>query len=314
MAADEDEIELGWYLRVLQRRWKLATAGALIGGGLGFGYASIQPLRYEGVTTILIPANNPQLNPPTFRRIAENATLASQVVSELKLGEGDDAFTPSRFVEDALRIEEVRGTSLVRVKVTLPDPRTAAEASRTLAAKAIALTREVIPQRSTIEEQFMTRLSEAQQELASAQQALMTHKQNAHADLLGRTAGPSKRQAELLHLLLEIEGEDARLALAQGCDQGAAAASDPPAGSGSRCCRDERQPQERRTELPLAGPSAREPGTRRLTLDRGQARSRLEALNKQLDSDQQQEVADRELAPCAISSGRRSNMAAAGQT
>ena len=218
MTTDDDEIELGWYLRELQRRWKLAVAGALIGGALGFGYASLQPLRYEGVTAILVPPNNPQLSPATFRAIAQNATLASQVISELKLGEGEGALTPARFVEDALRVDEVRGTPVVRVKVTLPDPRTAAEASRAVAEKAIALTREVIPQSitSTIEEQLQSRLGDAQHEIANAQQALMNHKTGAHGDLFGKDSPPEpKRQADLLHLLLEIEGEDARLTLAE---------------------------------------------------------------------------------------------------
>jgi uncharacterized protein involved in exopolysaccharide biosynthesis len=215
---DPDDLDLGWYLRRLQRHWQLATAGALIGGALGFAYASTQPFQYEAVTTILVPANNPQLNAATFRGIAENASLASQIISELKLGEGEPPLTPSRFVEDVLRVEEVRGTTLVRVKVTLPDARAAAEASRALAAKAIALAEQVIPRSgpSTIEEQLQTRLNDAQHQLANAQQELMAHKQGAHADLFTQDSGADrKHQAHLLHLLLEIEGEDALLASAE---------------------------------------------------------------------------------------------------
>jgi hypothetical protein len=216
MAADEDEIELGWYLRVLQRRWRLATAGALIGGALGFGYASIQPLRFEAVTTVFIPANNPQFTPATFRGFVENASLASQVISELKLGDGENAITPSRFVEDVLRVEEVRGASLVRVKVTLRDARTAAEASRSLAAKAIALAKLNTPEIGTsIEDQLNSRLNDAQQDLVRKQLELMAHKQFAHAGLFGKDTGAQLKQAEFLHLLLEIEGEDAQLASAQ---------------------------------------------------------------------------------------------------
>src|SRR6187549_2378779 len=83
----EDTIELGWYLRALRRHWKLAAAGMMIGGALGFLFASSRPLRYEGVTTLLIvPSPQPsaaQINPATFRSIVENASLASQVIAEL---------------------------------------------------------------------------------------------------------------------------------------------------------------------------------------------------------------------------------------
>jgi uncharacterized protein involved in exopolysaccharide biosynthesis len=220
MTDGEDTIELGWYLRGLKRHWRLAAVGTLVGGVLGFGFASIQPLRYEGVTTLLvippIPPNSAQINPATFRAIVENASLAAQIISELKLAEGENALTPSTFVEDALRVEEVRGTNVVRVRVTLRDPRTAAEASRRLAAKAKALTQQVSPQDgAAIEGQLKNHLNDAQQQLASAERALLTYKQRVQVDVLKQDADAQLRErGELPRLLVEIEAEKARLASA----------------------------------------------------------------------------------------------------
>src|SRR5262245_25053201 len=138
--AEEDIIALGWYVRAVLRRWKLALLGAIIGGVLAFWFASIQPSRYEGVTTLLVvPPSQPNsvsTTPATFRAIVENGSLALQVISELKLHAGERPLTPLKFLEDMLRVEEVRGTNIVRVRVTLEDPKAAAEASRLLAAKA----------------------------------------------------------------------------------------------------------------------------------------------------------------------------------
>ena len=284
MAADEDEIELGWYLRILRRQWKLAVAGALIGGAAGFGFASSQPLRYEAVTTIFIPANNPQFSSATFRGFAENASLASQIISELKLGDGEHALTPSRFVEDVLRVEAVPGTSLVRVKVMLRDARTAAEASRSLAAKAIALARQVAPEIGTsIEDQLSVRLSDAQQDLVNAQLELMAFNQGAHAGLFRQDTAVELRQAEFLHLLLEIEGEDARLASAQAAikeqpqflTRQRLPAADAPAKTAGH---EDGQPNDGGRDNPPANPVYET-----LDVQRTAARERLAALDKQVD-------------------------------
>jgi uncharacterized protein involved in exopolysaccharide biosynthesis len=217
MTDEEDTIELGWYLRSLRRRWKLAAAGVLIGGALGFGYASNQPLLYEGVTTLLIvppsQSNAPQMNPATFRPIVENASLASEVISELKLGAGADALTPLKFVEDALQVEEVRGTNIVRVRVTLHDPKIAAEASGLVAGKAIALTQQISQQSgASTQGQLKGYVTGAQERLTKAETALLSYKQGAQVELLKEDSDAQlKERGDLLRLVVNIEAEKARL-------------------------------------------------------------------------------------------------------
>ena len=221
VTGEEDTIELGWYVRALRRSWTFIAAGTLLAGGLAFILAGLQPLRYEGVTTLLVvPSSQPagaQINPATFRAIVENASLASEVISELTLEAGGNPLTPQRFLEDALRVEEVRGTNLVKVKVTLGDPVQAAEASRRLASKAIALTQKVSQQDgASIQSQLKTHLDDAQRRLQAAERELLAYKQSAQIDLMTKdTDAQLEERGDLLRLVVEIEAERARLAAAE---------------------------------------------------------------------------------------------------
>ena len=220
MTEEEDIIDLRRYLGVMQRRWKLVAAGALAGGALAFLFANSQPLRYEGITTLLVipptQAEATQVSPSTFRALVANASLAAQVIAELKLGGGDDAYTPQRFLEDALQVEEVRGTNIVRVRVTLRDPRAAAAASRLLASKAIALTQQISQQGgASIQSQLKNYLTDALTRLASAEKELLAYKQGAQVELLKEdTNAQLKERGDLLRLVVDIEAEKARLASA----------------------------------------------------------------------------------------------------
>lgn len=214
--ADDDRIDLRQYVRALQRRWKLALFGAILGGAVGFGLASARPLRYEGVTTLLVvpptQSSGTQITPATFRAIVENATLASQVIQELQLKD----FTPQAFLEQAVRVDEVRGTNLVKVKVTLPDPKAAAEAAHRLAMKAIALTQQVNQQGgASIQEQLKNHLNDARERLEKAEQDLLSYKQRAQVELVkGDAVAQLKERGDLLELVINIEAERARLAAA----------------------------------------------------------------------------------------------------
>jgi capsule polysaccharide export protein KpsE/RkpR len=154
------------------------------------------------------------MNPATFQAIVENLTLASQVIDELKL---QDRHTPHSFLANALLVEEVRGTNIVRVKVTLHDPQLAAEASRRLAQTAIVLARRITQQNGvSVQEQLKGYLSEAEQRVQEAERALLEYKQRAQVDLISEdTKAQLKQRGALLPLLIDIEAERARLAAAE---------------------------------------------------------------------------------------------------
>jgi uncharacterized protein involved in exopolysaccharide biosynthesis len=214
---DEETVEVDWYVRAVLRRWPLILAGVLLGGVVGFWYAARRPLAYQGVTTLLVvPPAQPsgtQMNPATFRAIVENATLASQVIDELKL----QNVTAQGFVEQALAVEEVRGTNIVKVKVSLPDPKLAADASRRLAQKAIGLTQQITQQEgASIQEQLKNHLNDAQTRLRTAEKELLTYKQSAQVDLIkGDTDAQLRERGGLIELVVNIEAERARLAAAE---------------------------------------------------------------------------------------------------
>jgi uncharacterized protein involved in exopolysaccharide biosynthesis len=218
--AEEEILDLDWVGRAILRRWLFIFAGAILGGAIAFWFASAQPLRYQGVTTLLVvPPSEPggaQINPATFRAIVENASLVAQVISELKLDDGERAFTPQKFLDEALVVEEVRGTNIVRVRVALYDRGTAAEASRRLASKAIVLTQQISQQDgASIQKQLANHLGDAEKRRAEAERDLLSYKQGAQVELLkADTDAQLKERGDLLRLVVDIEAEKSRLAAA----------------------------------------------------------------------------------------------------
>ena len=215
---DDDDLEPAWYVAALHRWWLLILVGALVGAVIGFWQASRQPLRYQGVTTLLVvPPSQPgaaQVNAATFRAIVENGTLAAQVIEELKL---QDSMSPYRFLERALAVEEIRGTNIVKVKVTLADPKLAAEASRRLAQKAILLAQQITQQDGvSVQEQLKRHVSDAAQRMQQAERELLEYKQHAQVELLKEdTEAQLRERADLLALVIDIESERARLTAAE---------------------------------------------------------------------------------------------------
>jgi uncharacterized protein involved in exopolysaccharide biosynthesis len=219
--SEQAAIETAWYVRALKRRWLFAVAGAALGGLLFFGLASRERSMYEGVTTLVVqPASeggNAPLNPATFRAIVENATLASQIIDELKLQQPPYSLSPQTFVEDALQVEEVRGTNIVKIRVTLAEPQAAAEASRRLADKAILLARQIAEREAgSVRERLEQYVTDARDRLQQAEQALLSFQQHAQVELIREDADAMLRErGDLLRLVLDIEGERARLAAAE---------------------------------------------------------------------------------------------------
>jgi succinoglycan biosynthesis transport protein ExoP len=217
----EDRAELAWYVRVLQRHWIVPLVGAVLGAAVFFVLVGRQPLMYEGITTLLVvppaKAESAQMNPATFRAIAENGTLVSQVIEELKLHAPPDELSPQTFIERRLGVQEVRGTNVVKISVRLSDPRMAAEASRRLAQKAVLLTRQITAKEGdSTQEQLRNHLAEARDRYQQAQQALLTFQKSAQVELVKQdTDAILKERGALLRLTVDIEGERARLAAAE---------------------------------------------------------------------------------------------------
>lgn len=213
----DQELDVGWYVQALWRRRKVILLITLLGAVAGYSVASLRPVLFEGVTTLLVvpppTRSTAQVNllpderlmalrAPTFRAVLENASLAAKVIADTGL-----SLTPQRFLDDALEIEQPAGTSVLRVKVRLADPRLAADASRRLANAAITLTRRLNQEEgSSMQEQFKNHLQEAEQRRASAENELLRYQQSAFSGKdPGGPSDLSRRKIELARLERNVE-------------------------------------------------------------------------------------------------------------
>jgi polysaccharide biosynthesis transport protein len=212
----EQELALGWYIHSLSRRWRVLLVVALLGAAGGYALASLRPILFEGVTTLLVvpPTRTPtaQINPATFRAILENASMAAKVIADTGLSQ-----TPQTFLENSLQIEQPAGTNVLRVRVRLEDPKTAADVSRRLANDAIALTRRLNQEEgSSLQDQLKSHLQDAALRLAAAEKEFLSYQQSAQVELVKEdTDAMLAERAELLKLTIAIESERARLASAE---------------------------------------------------------------------------------------------------
>lgn len=218
----EDELDIHWYVEAIQRRWQWVLAASLIGALGAFAYATTRTILYEAVTTLMIAyptrtAASAETSPQAFTTIVENASLASELVREIHLDQAPHNLTPQGFLERALAVESVAGTSVLQLKVRLQDSALAAEASRRLAQKVIALTRSLSQQEgSTIQEQLKGHLDGAASRLEASEKELLAFQQQAQVELLKEdTQAMLDERGDLLKLVIAIESEKARLAAAE---------------------------------------------------------------------------------------------------
>jgi uncharacterized protein involved in exopolysaccharide biosynthesis len=222
----EDELDFHRYLRIFGRHKGLLLAGALVGALVGLGIGMTRPAQYEGVTTLV--AHLPPrpgtggVDRATLRAFMENQTLATEVLQSLGLNKPPHDFTPQRFSAEALRVEELAGTNLFRVRVQLADPALAAEASRHLAREAVTLNKQVAGDAGAVlRNELKPHLEEAAARLETAEQQLVSYQREAQIELLQADSNALvDERADLFRLKLDIESERARLEAAEAELQG----------------------------------------------------------------------------------------------
>ena len=213
----EGEIDVASFSRALLLHWKLLLTTAIAGLLIGATIASLRPTLYEASSTILLGNATAPGSGPTSRALLANHSLAARMLTEVGLDQPPASWTPHRFVAEALQIEEVAGTALVRVKVRLPDPVKAAEAARVLSREAVDLNRQIAAEQSSAAGVELSRhLSESSKRLETAEQALLAYRNEAQMDVL-RTDADAKleERGTLLKLMIDIATEKARLAAAE---------------------------------------------------------------------------------------------------
>lgn len=217
----EDELDFGRHLRILQRHAWLLAIGGIVGAVLGFIITTTRPIKYEAVTSLMahLPARpaSGSVDRATLRAFLENQTVVTGVLRELQLDRAPHNMTTQGFVSEALRVDEVPGSNLFRVRVQLEDPALATESSRRIAQKAVALNKEVAGNAGgVLRDELKPHLDEAAARLNKAEEALVSYQREAQMELLQADSDALVgERGTLLKLMLEIESERARLKAAE---------------------------------------------------------------------------------------------------
>lgn len=146
--ADADARTIGDYLDLIWRfRW-LVVGIALIAGVLALASSLLSARSYESTVTFAATQSKlgegGQISPNTasFRPMVESLTIAADVIRELSLDKSPYNLAPSKFL-DVIDVTEIRGTSLLTVKVAMGDPALAARIANSVADHAVNTARAV---------------------------------------------------------------------------------------------------------------------------------------------------------------------------
>ena len=141
----EDEIDLLRYGRFLGSYWRLLAGGAVAGAIALVALASVIPARYQATATLTViqPAGVAPLvlTPAAAKAFLASSTLISETIGELGLDR--DGITAQTFVDDALDVQPLPQTTLVKLKVTLRDATKARLAANLLATKVVESSRRI---------------------------------------------------------------------------------------------------------------------------------------------------------------------------
>jgi uncharacterized protein involved in exopolysaccharide biosynthesis len=212
------------YVGVVRRRWKVLVIGLLAGSAVAVLVNLLAPRKYEAWATVLVTdARSLERGPwrsalvPSVRALLENQMLAAQLVREFRLDAEPHDLDAEEFLRDALRVEDVKGTDVIRVRVRLRDPALAARVADRLAALGLELNRRVTrDEASSQRDALKTELETARGRMQDLERALLEFKQRAQIEVSRKDVDTKLGQrGQLLGVLIDLETEKARLARAE---------------------------------------------------------------------------------------------------
>lgn len=219
-AADQD---LGYFIRLLWgRRWWI-LGGALACAVLVTVSTLVKPRSYEATLSLGVSrpgqgdTQTAPLNPSNYRPVIANQGLATDVIQRLGLKDGDQPMSPQVFLDRVLSVEEVRGTSLLLIKVRYTDPQQAARIANVVAERAVEVLRklsndETLQVRSSLGSQ----LQDSRTRLEDARRALAAFRTTAQIELVRKDVeAVLAERAGLLKLAVNIGARRAELARAE---------------------------------------------------------------------------------------------------
>jgi protein tyrosine kinase modulator len=221
----DDEVDLMRYVLLLWR-YRLAIAiGTILCGIAAFVATGLTSRTYEATVKLVVSPPKTggvgevgsTISVATFRSLIENQSLGAKVVEEFALNKPPHEVTASEFLREMVKVEAVRDTSVIVVKVTLWDPELAAKVANRMAQAAEQLA-ERLSQDETISARDIIRaqLDESRKRLDQAEGNLESFRKKAQLELLREDVDAMLGQrGTLLALLVDIQAEKARLAQAE---------------------------------------------------------------------------------------------------
>jgi uncharacterized protein involved in exopolysaccharide biosynthesis len=210
----EDDIDLLRYGRFLLSYWILLLAFAIAGTLVGVWLARRAPTLYQATAILTVAPTTgggaAALTPATSRALLANLTLVAETLKEV----GITTMSPQAFVQDALVVQQVPTTTLLRLSVSLTDPSHARRAADTLARKAMALSRRLDEEGALASRDGLkVQADEAAQRFSEAQARLSKFRGDAQFD--AKTAAAKayyKQRGTVENSTLALDAEKARLA------------------------------------------------------------------------------------------------------
>jgi uncharacterized protein involved in exopolysaccharide biosynthesis len=218
------EIDLRPYVNALWRRRFVIAVVTVIAGVIAFTVAIRSVRVYEASVILGVSASKLNDNAAAiavttanFRPIVGSRVVAQQVVTAFHLDGPPYQFSASSFLENAVQIEEIRNSGLLRLAVRLREPQLTANVANALAKSAVDYSQSLNQNEAIRARDFLkTQLDTARDRLQHAESALTRFKETAQVELAqADVAAIIDQRKSLLQLLVDIEATKARVLQAQ---------------------------------------------------------------------------------------------------
>ena len=161
--------------------------------------------------------NQPTVSVATYKAMLDNQSVAAEILAEFGLDKPPYALTVSAFLAGSVTSEIVRDTNVIDVKVRLTDRVLAAKVANRFVERAVELAQRLSQDETvTARDIIKVQVDQSRQRLDQVEARLQAFKREAQLDLTKKDVESLLGQrGRLVSLLVDIEGEKARLAKAE---------------------------------------------------------------------------------------------------
>lgn len=222
--------EVTLYLRGLQARWKRIVAVTALAAAVALVVSLLLPKQYDATVTLVIqPAGSDPRYPAvmsqvyleylrSYEQFLQSDGLLARLFREFKLDQRPYDYTAQSFRRSALQVTLAKNTTMLKVRVRLPDPDKAHEVALGLARLATERNAEI--NSAAVDRagrQVAKEMEGARGRLAAAQSELEKFRRQSRGEELARQVEKQlerkvQHQGELSELQINLAEKEARLA------------------------------------------------------------------------------------------------------